>query len=153
VDAYSANHEIATSTVNSSAIHNPGGAQTQSSKAFEDSLAAKPADDSAPQPVSAAAFANEIRSASPQAVPLSVPIPLAFRPQPPQVTVGNPQLASEIQGLQKDFVAAIGGPNQNPNDPTYLPRWITAANRIDDQYHLLVGDDIFLSEQMQVNSR
>jgi len=80
-------------------------------------------------------------------------IPLAFRPLPPQVAAANPQLANALQGLQQNFVQAIGGQNQNPNDPAYYQRWVAAQANIDEQYRLLVGNQAFLIEQMTVNNQ
>ena len=101
----------------------------------------------------AAAAAGEIQAAVLEARRISVPIPLAFRPLPPEAAAANPELTPAVQDLQQDFVQAMGGPNQDPNSPEYLQRWIAAANRLDDQYHVLVGDSIFLAEQMQTNSQ
>lgn len=89
----------------------------------------------------------------PPAPSFSVSIPLAFTPIPPAVAAANPQVADAIQGLQQDFINAVGGPNQNPNDPAYYQRWVTAQKSLDEQYHLLVGDEAFLVEQMQVNNQ
>jgi hypothetical protein len=91
-------------------------------------------------------------SAAPQA-PASVPIPLAFRPLPPHVAATNPQLAAAVQGLQQNFINALGGPNQNPNDPAYFQRWLTAQEINDEQYRLLVGDQNYLMEQMSINGK
>jgi hypothetical protein len=85
--------------------------------------------------------------------PPAATVPLAFQPLPPSVAAANPQLADAVQGLQQDFVKRLGGPNQDPTTPAYYNRWIAAAASIDEQYHILVGDQQFLSEQMQVNNQ
>jgi hypothetical protein len=80
------------------------------------------------------------------------PIPLAFH-DPPPAAAENPQIRAGLEELQQNFVEAIGGPNQDPADPEYLKRWITAQRQIDVQYRLLVGTQQFLVEQMQVNNQ
>ena len=94
-------------------------------------------------------------SAGPQAppTPRSAPIPLAFLPQAPEVAAANPDLAGGLQALQQNFVNAVGGPNQDPNDPSYYQRWINAQMASDEQYRLLVGNQAFLFEQMSVNNQ
>jgi hypothetical protein len=86
-------------------------------------------------------------------VPGSASIPLAFQQLPAGFAAANPQVADALRGLQQQFVAAVGGgPDQNPNDPAYYQRWVGAEADIDEQYHLLVGDSLFLLNQIQVNS-
>jgi hypothetical protein len=98
------------------------------------------------QPESDGAFAEAEAPLS------SAPIPLAFRPLPPGVAAANPQLAAAVQGLRQDFVNALGGPNQDPNSPTYYKRWIAAQTSVDEQYRVLIGNEAFLAEQMTVNN-
>jgi hypothetical protein len=80
------------------------------------------------------------------------PIPLAFHDPPPGAAV-NPQIKAGLEELQQNFVDAIGGPDQDPGDPAYLKRWITARRQLDVQFRLLVGTQQFLQEQMQVNNQ
>jgi len=80
-------------------------------------------------------------------------LPLVFNQLPPAVAAANPQMANAIQALQQSFVDAIGGPNQNPADPAYYQRWTAAQAKIDAQYRLLVGNQAFLVEQMQVSNK
>jgi hypothetical protein len=84
--------------------------------------------------------------------PRSVPIPLAFVPLPPGVAADNPRVAAAVQALQQNFVDAMGGPNQDPNDPAYYQRWITAQQNNDELYHLQIGDQAYLVEQIQINT-
>jgi hypothetical protein len=79
-------------------------------------------------------------------------IPLAFRPLPPGVADANPQAADAAQALQQKFINAVGGPNQDPNDPAYYRRWLTAQELSDQQYRVVYGSQAFLIEQMQINS-
>jgi hypothetical protein len=84
--------------------------------------------------------------------PSSALIPLAFRPLPPGVAASNPRLQSTLNGLQQDFIADVGGPNQNPNDPAYYQRWITAQQASDELYRLQIGDQAYLLDQIRINS-
>jgi hypothetical protein len=84
--------------------------------------------------------------------PPSVPIPLAFVPLPPGAAADNPRLAAAVQALQQGFVDAMGGPNQDPNDPAYYQRWITAQQNNDELYHLEIGDNAYLLEQIRINT-
>jgi hypothetical protein len=92
-------------------------------------------------------------SSGAQGAPALAPIPLAFRPLPPEVATAHPQLAAAVRGLQQDFVDAIGGTNQDPNSAAYYQRWIAAQTSVDEQYRVLVGNQAFLSEQMTVNNQ
>jgi hypothetical protein len=85
--------------------------------------------------------------------PRSASVPLAFRPLPPAAAQANPQLAQDVQQLQQDFVNAIGGPNQDPNDPAYAQRWSTAQFASDERYRLLIGAQAYLAQQMSVSNQ
>ena len=50
-------------------------------------------------------------------------------------------------------VDAVGGTNQNPDDPAYYNRWMGALANADEQYRILVGNQAFLLEQTQVNNQ
>ena len=69
------------------------------------------------------------------------------------MAAANPQLAGAVEGLQQSFVNAVGGPDQDPNDPAYYNRWMAAQKDIDEKYRLLVGNQAFLIEQMKVNNQ
>lgn len=92
----------------------------------------------------ASSFAENPRPAS---------LPLAFRQLSPEMAAANPQLAGAVEGLQQSFVNAVGGPDQDPNDPAYYNRWMAAQKDIDEKYRLLVGNQAFLIEQMKVNNQ
>jgi len=83
-------------------------------------------------------------------IPASAQVPLAFRPLAPALSTSNPQLANSLQMLQQNFLNALGGQNQNPNDPAYADRWDAAQLQSDDQYRLLVGNENYLIEQESV---
>lgn len=88
-----------------------------------------------------------------EVTPPSALIPLAFRPLARELAAANPQLADALQGLQQDFINAIGGPNQNPEDPAYYQRWTMAQVESDEQLRILLGHEAFLLEQMTVNNQ
>ncbi len=83
-------------------------------------------------------------------IPVSGQVPLAFRPLAPALSTANPQVASGLQTIQQNFVNAIRGQNQNPNDPDYAARWNAAELLSDEQYRLLVGNQNYLIEQESV---
>jgi hypothetical protein len=119
-----------------------GGSKPPSSGSTADSSSEAQPDSSQAPLQQAATMASAGVEVSHPAFPVS--IPLAFRPMAPGAAAANPQLAAAVQGLQQQFVAALGGPNQDPNDPTYAQRWTIAQRNIDEQYRLLVGDQEFL---------
>jgi len=45
--------------------------------------------------------------------------------------------------LSKDFVDAIGGPNQNRNDPEYIIRWKKAQELLDNRARAIFGDEAY----------
>jgi len=85
--------------------------------------------------------------------PPGVSVPLAFRPIPPEVAGSNPQLAATVQALQQNFVNAVGGQNQDPNDPAYLQRWTVAQRNIDEQYRIQIGYPAFLLYEIKGNTQ
>jgi hypothetical protein len=54
-----------------------------------------------------------------------------------------------IAQVRQQFINNIGGPNQNPNDPAYLPRWQTAENSADDQLRGLLGAQAYMGYLQQ----
>jgi hypothetical protein len=83
--------------------------------------------------------------------PSSALIPLAFRPLPAGLAASNPRLRSALEALQQNFIAAVGGPNQDPTDPAYYERWITAQQSSDELYRLQIGDSAYLLQQIAIN--
>ena len=49
----------------------------------------------------------------------------------------------EIKGMIAEFTEAIGGPNQNPNDPAYLERWRQAQRDFDELLMAKFGDETY----------
>ncbi len=54
-----------------------------------------------------------------------------------------------IAQVRQQFINDMGGPNQKPNDPTYLPRWQTAQNHADDQLRGLLGAQAYMGYLQQ----
>jgi hypothetical protein len=85
--------------------------------------------------------ANEAKSAK-QSVG-AVSYPLVMSPPDPAIPLTEQQSA-DWQKLQQDFTDAVGGLNQNPNDPAYRTRWITAQDYSDEMFKLKFGETAFL---------
>ncbi len=52
--------------------------------------------------------------------------------------------AEAIEQLREEFVARIGGRDQDPHDPAYLQRWTEAQPEMDQAVPGLVGRDVYL---------
>ena len=82
-----------------------------------------------------------------------VSIPLIFANQDVQQQANQQPLTesqqSVLDGLQQNFVDAIGGTNQNPSAPEYLRRWMDAQWQSDLQYRQKFGWQAFMAEKMQ----
>jgi hypothetical protein len=70
------------------------------------------------------------------------------------VDAGEEELnASQLEAADQvagQFVEAIGGENQNPNDPAYLERWQEAQPSADEQLRLFLGDEAFNQYQIRL---
>jgi hypothetical protein len=55
-----------------------------------------------------------------------------------------------IQQVQQQFINDIGGPNQNPNDPAYLPKWQQAQINADDALRELLGSQGYMAYEQQL---
>lgn len=64
-----------------------------------------------------------------------------------------PQLSAAEQAViarvQQQFVADIGGLNQNPQDPAYRARWQTAQQLADDALRANLGAQFYLNSRLQ----
>ena len=54
-----------------------------------------------------------------------------------------------IQQVQQQFLADIGGYNQDPSNPAYLARWQTAQATADDTLRGLLGTQAYMALQQQ----
>ena len=78
-------------------------------------------------------------------------VPLAFLPPHPDANLTAEQ-ESVLDELSKEFIQAIGGADQNPNDPEYLKRWQKAQPEIDAQLHAMFGDNFYGQQLNQATS-
>lgn len=75
--------------------------------------------------------------------------PVAFQP----VSEGAAELTADqkaaIAQVQQQFVNDIGGPNQDPQDPAYLARWLKAQQNADDALRATLGAQGYMSYLLQ----
>jgi len=55
----------------------------------------------------------------------------------------DPSQQEQLKTMVTQFTDAIGGPNQNPNDPAYLERWNKAQEEFDELLYAKLGSDIY----------
>jgi hypothetical protein len=53
-----------------------------------------------------------------------------------------------IAGVRQNFLAQIGGTNQDPDDPAYLQRWQQAQPAADDMLRAMLGTSIYQNYQL-----
>jgi hypothetical protein len=53
-----------------------------------------------------------------------------------------------LDNLRNEFVAALGGWNQNPSDPRYRELWMEAQPIIDEQFEVIFGVEGFSDQQI-----
>jgi hypothetical protein len=75
--------------------------------------------------------------------------PLAFQKVNLQALNFSADQQAAIQQVQQQFVNAIGGLNQNPNDPAYLAKWQTAQTDADAALLALLGRQGYMAYQQQ----
>jgi hypothetical protein len=54
-----------------------------------------------------------------------------------------------LDRIQNNFVQAVGGANQDPNDPAYLERWQAAQQVSDAEYKKFFGGRAYVQRQME----
>jgi hypothetical protein len=117
-------------------------------QAFAEALhsGAETAYDTAPQPAPALLASPAQRRAARIERPPTVPLAL-IKPDPSLKLTEDQQY--RLQTLRDNFVAAIGGTNQNTSDPAYLKRWRQAQADADDQLRSYFGQDLYYKFQLQ----
>jgi hypothetical protein len=55
----------------------------------------------------------------------------------------SPEQQQIIEDLRQNFSDAVGGPDQDPNDPAYLARWQKAQLQIDHELRGMLGIKVF----------
>ena len=76
--------------------------------------------------------------------------PIAFQKVNMDALGFNATQKAAIAQVQQQFINDIGGPNQNPNDPAYLPKWQQAQTDADDTLRALLGTQAYLAYEQQL---
>jgi hypothetical protein len=69
--------------------------------------------------------------------------------EPPEDLAFTPEQAARLNKLAEEFVAAVGGSNQDPSDPAYKRRWQEAQWLSDQQFRAFFGTRVFAEMQKQ----
>jgi hypothetical protein len=80
--------------------------------------------------------------------PATISMPLVFHDVDPSVLTLNPQQAQVVNDLRQKFIAEVGGPNQDPNDPAYSQRWQTSQPAVDLDLWSMLGINAFQTYQI-----
>ena len=83
-----------------------------------------------------------------QEPPATISLPLVFHEVDPSVLTLNPQQAQVVNDLRQKFIAEVGGPNQDPNDPAYSQRWQASQPQADLDLRGMIGISAWQSYQM-----
>ena len=91
-------------------------------------------------------------SARRQAAAARVPprVPLVFQDLDPSALRLNSDQTQVIEDLRRSFSDAVGGPDQDPNDPAYLERWQKAQPEIDSELRGMLGVEVFEKYEMAI---
>jgi hypothetical protein len=76
--------------------------------------------------------------------------PLAFQNVNMDALGFNATQKAAIAQVQQQFINDIGGPNQNPDDPAYLPKWQKAQINADDTLRGLLGNQAYMAYEQQL---
>ncbi len=71
-------------------------------------------------------------------------LPLALREVNWALLELEPDQVAAIEELREQFLARIGGADQDPTDPNYLERWLRAQPEIDEALPGLIGREAYL---------
>ena len=75
------------------------------------------------------------------------PLPVAFQALPQDARMTNAQRA-QLNAMQEQFIADIGGTNQDPASPDYLARWREAQRKCDAAFKAVFGQGDFMRRLM-----
>ena len=108
-----------------------------------------------PVPLATVAAAPPVQAASssPHATAEAVPLakmPAIFVEPDPAAPLTETQKET-VKVLQKEFIEALGGSDQDPADPEYFRRWQTAAWESDQRFKTLFGVQAFLARERAAN--
>jgi len=115
----------------------------------------------------AAEIADLLGLPPPPAAPVTPgPLVLRKRPSPEDLPPAMPLVLQDIDltslglnndqqqmvaGLRQNFLAEIGGTNQDPDDPAYLAHWQKAQPEADGLLQAMLGGKIYTEYQMLAN--
>jgi hypothetical protein len=71
-----------------------------------------------------------------------ISIPLALKESSSQI-LGKAEYQTVVDTIKDQFIANIGGPNQDPTDPSYIQRWHQAQALADEQLRKYLGGDAY----------
>ena len=71
------------------------------------------------------------------------PVPIVLLTPDPSLNLTASQ-KEDWEYLTNEFITAIGGLNQNPNDPEYLSRWKKALLESNERARVFFGDEAYL---------
>jgi hypothetical protein len=94
----------------------------------------------------------EPASAAPQPAPPAtntIAVPLVFQSVDLAALGFNAGQKAAIAELRERFVAQIGGPNQDANDPGYRARWLQLQPESDEMLRGMIGINAFQNYQLQ----
>lgn len=74
-------------------------------------------------------------------------------PNNPDIPITTDQQVAEWERLQDDFVAEIGGADQNLSDPNSLEAWESAQQRSDERFRAKFGVQAFLVQNAEAGRR
>jgi hypothetical protein len=77
-------------------------------------------------------------------------LPLVFQNVDLAALKLNNEQVQEISSLRQDFLDQIGGPNQNPSDPTYLQNWQLSQPEIDNILKGYLGINKYMQYQVML---
>jgi hypothetical protein len=79
-----------------------------------------------------------------------VSAPLAFQTVDPNALKVSDEQQQVLAQIRQNFVAALGGDNQDPSTPQYLNRWQNAQRQSDEEMRAMLGGQAFLQYQLQI---
>jgi hypothetical protein len=135
-----------------------GGFSPERAKQIAVSLLNEQTGERAPSSEPAAEPATQISHAQPSATMTRGPAqtaaaiatyPMIFQSSVLNDATLNNSQKSAVQQIQQQFVNAIGGPNQDPQDPGYSARWQTAQSEADDALRAALGNQAYQGYQLQ----
>jgi hypothetical protein len=74
-----------------------------------------------------------------KAPPAAISLPLVMQDVDPSMLKLNSRQAQAVNDLREQFIEEVGGPNQDPNDPTYAQRWQSSQPQADLDLRGMIG--------------